>query len=88
MTQVPSNRKIDVVNLFTKGLPRGEISAGANVPAEDVDAIIKEFLQAAKRLFELEQKTGKTCDEIIAEVEQLSQQREKLIGDLTDMECM
>ena len=88
MAQIPFNRKLDVINLYIKDLPKQEISARANVSQGVVDFIVKEFLEAAKRMFDLEQKTGKTCDEIITEVKELSQQREKFIGDLTDMECM
>ena len=86
--QVPANKKTDVINLYVKGLPKEQISAGANVTLEEVDAVVTEFMGSARRLFELEQKTGKTCDEIISDVEELSQQRDKMIGDLTDMECM
>lgn len=88
MEQTPSEKKLNVINLYIKGLPKAEISAGANASPDEVDATVEEFVEAAKRLFVLEQETGKTCTEIIAEVEELSQQRDKLIGDLTDMECM
>jgi len=88
MTQVTADKKMDVVNLYIKNLPIDEIEAGANVSADDVDAIIKEFMQTAQRLFELAQDTGKTYDEIIADVEELSQTRTKLLSDLKDMECM
>lgn len=86
--QVPANKKLDVINLYIKGLPKDQISAGANVAMDDVNTVVSEFMGSAKRLFKLEQETGKTCDEIITEVEELSQQREKLLSDLTDMECM
>jgi hypothetical protein len=88
MMQIPANKRADVINLYVSGLPKEQVLAGANVTPEEMDAVVTEFLGSARRLFELEQKTGKTCDEIVAEVEELSQQREKLISDLTDMECM
>ena len=88
MSQISSEKKLNVINLYVKGLPKEQVSAGANVTPEEMETVVAEFLGSAKRLFELEQKTGKTCDEIIADVEDLSQQRDKLINDLTDMECM
>ena len=88
MAQTPLEKKLDVINLYIKGLPEEEISAGANASSGEVNAILEEFLGAAKRLFELEQQVGKTCTEIIAQVEELSRRRDELIRDLTDMECM
>ena len=88
MTQMSLEKKLDVINLYVKGLPEEQILAGANVTPEEMKNVVAEFLESARRLFELEQETGKTCDEIIAEVEELSEQRNKLIDDLTDMECM
>ena len=88
MAQTTLQKKMDVINLYIKGLPKEEISAGANVSPDDVDAILDEFLEAAKRFFDLEQQTGKTHAEIIAEVEELSELRDKLIEETRDLHCM
>ena len=88
MAQTISKKKLDVINLYIGGLPDEQIQSGANASSDEVTAIVTEFNVAAKRLFELEQQTGKTCSEIISELKEMIKQKEALIGDLCDMECM
>ena len=88
MTQLSIEKKKDVVNMYINGASSDEIASGADIPANEVDTIISDFKGSAKRLYELAQKTDKTFEGIATEIEQLSQEHEKLASDLTLMETM
>ena len=88
MGDLSNQKKLDIVNLYVGGASTSDISTKTGVVEEDVDAIIEELLTVASEVYEIQNETGKTITELLTEIREMTELRDKLIEETRDMHCM